>query len=150
MKKRLIGIGIAFAALLVVMLLNKKEVTVVKQNNFALKPIGSSGVELSSTLSLNNPNLLSSTIQTIHEKYSINGYTLGALDIELSQGISGRKTTDFPVAVRFSRADLLNAMNGDSLTTQAPLHITGEIIYKNFTGGGTIKIDLNDSIKLQF
>ncbi len=149
MKKRLIGIGIAFIALLVLMLLNKKEVILEQQGGYTLTPIGNQGLELSSTLALHNPNLLSSTIQSINEKYSINGLTVASLEIELSQGISGHKTTTFPVSVRFSKDDLQKAMNGDTLATAAPLHITGEIIYKNFTGGGTIKVDLNDSIKLQ-
>mgnify|MGYP001552555340 FL=1 len=128
-------------------MLNRKAVSLTKQNNFDLHPLSSAGYECNSVIHLHNPNLLSSTIITMDEKYSINGVSLGLLSIELNQGIPGLKETEFPVSVRFSKADFLKAVDSDStLPTSINLLVEGEIKYQNLTGNGTIKVYHTENI----
>lgn len=111
------------------------------QDQIQFKPIGSTGIELSSTIHLYNPNLLSITINRVHEKFLVKGKLMGELDVILSQGIPGLRETEFPVNIRFSRELLDKAMAGDSSSVMH-VAIDGEITYEHFVSGGTLKIHI--------
>lgn len=135
---------VLFAALF---LLNRSDVSLVKQDSFSVTPIGANGYELHSTLHFYNPNLLSSTIKTINESYYINGKSVSIMNQELNQGIPGRKETEFPVAVRYSRADMKQFLPDSSVgLIKVEVTVTGEITFANMFGGGKILVEQTDSI----
>ncbi len=125
--------------------LNRRQVTLSAQDSVELKRISGSGYELSSVLRLYNPNLLSSTIKSIHEKFVINGTPVGELNMELDQGIPGLRESQLPVSARFSREEAQEAF-GDSAAGSFALTITGEIVFQNLAGGGTIAVQIKDSV----
>jgi hypothetical protein len=149
MKYRNAGIVLFIVLLLAVILLNKNDIALIAQDEFSLQPISSSGYVLQSIIHLNNSNLLSSTIKTIHEEFKLNGVVIGIIDNELNQGIAGRKESSFPVTIRFAREDYLRALHGDSLSKQ-PLNIevTGEITFANVITGGKIIVQQTATVPL--
>ncbi len=144
-KAGLLIVGIIAIALF---FLNRKDVTLVKQDTFSVTPIGGTGYLLKSVLHLNNPNLLSSTIKTISEKYFIEGREVARMNMEISQGIPGLKETSFPVNVRFSKTDLMRIFSDDTLLTsvRAEVNIVGEITFENMMSSGTISVNQKDSV----
>jgi LEA14-like dessication related protein len=147
------GLGILIAALigLGLVLVNRNDLEVKGQDNFLIRKISSSGYELQSTIRLYNPNLLSSTIQTIEEDFRINGQTVSILKMQPEQGIPGRKETAFPVMVRMDVETFNKAFPSDSIAGTEPLQasVTGTITYKNFTGGGSIPVNSSATINLE-
>ena len=139
---------IAIFLLVVVVLFNRSDVQLVKQDAFKLVNIGQEGYELQSVLHFSNPNLLSSTIVAIREKYYINDRLIGELNNEVEQGISGRKETTLPVGVRFLKKDFRQLAAVDSISSSSPVEVTikGEITFRNFTGGGTIVVNQTTTI----
>ena len=145
MNSKRVGFIIFIILLVALYFLNRKDVTLEAQNSFELQTISPNGVELKSVIHLNNPNLLSSTIKNIHEKFYINGTLVGIIDNEINQGIPGRKVTDFPVDSRFSKDDLNKIVPSDSTTASSnersiKVSADGEITFQNLVGGGDIKI----------
>ena len=142
------GIIIAVALAVGIYFLNRENITLNKQDTFSVSSIGGSGYLLKSVLHLNNPNLLSSTIKTISEKYFIEGREVALMNMEINQGIPGRKETSFPVNVRFSKADLQSIFPNDTLTSyiKAEVTVTGEITFQNVVGSGTITVNQKDSV----
>ena len=147
MNFRKAGLGITVVIVIALFLLNRKDVTLVKQDSFELHAISATGDEYKSIIHLHNPNLLSSTIKTIKEKYSVNGFQIGELNTELNQGIPGLKETSFPVSIRFSKDDYYKAVHYDTaMQEKVDVLIEGEISFQNFTGGGIIKIHQIETI----
>jgi LEA14-like dessication related protein len=145
MKNRLIGILIAVLIGAVLILMNREELQLASQSPFLLKQINGTGYELQSQLKLYNPNLLSSTVQEIHETFKLNGTTAAILNMQVEQGIAGRKETSFPVMVRFDKATFEKVFPDSVLTgTEVPVEITGEITYKNFTVSGVVNVSIKD------
>lgn len=134
---------IIFAA---VYFLNRNDIQFIRQDSFKLIPIAESGLELSSIIHLYNPNLLSSTIKRIHEQFLINGIVVGELDNEINQGIPGRKETEFPVSIRFSKEDYEKIMATIPIKDSIIVTITGEIVYNSFTSSGDVKVNQAYSI----
>jgi|GEM_PF-1866408 len=141
MNKKLGGILVTALLVIGVMLLNRREVIFVGQNNFVLKKISSTGYELQSLIILKNNNLLSSTIQNLDEKFYLNDTLISIMHMELQQGIPGIKETTFPIMVRFNM-DSLNEFDAHSIRAE------GNADYKNFTGGGNMKLNANAVVKL--
>ena len=141
----------AFLVLVAVLFaFNRKDVELVKQDKFELLPISATGDEYKSFIHLNNPNLLSSTIKTIHEKYSVNGITIAVFNMELNQGIPGLKETGFPVSVRFTKDDYSNAVHADStMHEKVDVVIEGEIAFENLFSKGTIKVHQTETIAVR-
>jgi len=141
---------IAIFLLVVIVLFNRSEVILERQDEFKLIHIGQEGYELQSVLHFSNPNLLSSTLVAINEKCYINDRLLGELNNELEQSIAGRKKSQLPVGIRFSKADFRQLAQLDTAQTNAPvtIHIKGKITYRNFTGGGTIVVHQHSDISL--
>lgn len=149
MKFRGMGWLIALALLGGLFLLNRSDVELTAQDSLAIVPIGSTGMELKSTLKLNNPNLLSATIKTIEEKFYINGVQVSILSMQPDQGIPGRKETALPVSVRFSRNDVQQFLPDSSVgTKRALVTITGTIDFTTMFGKGTIQVNQTDSLDL--
>jgi LEA14-like dessication related protein len=150
MNYRKAGPILAIALLGVLYLLNRSEVKVAAQDTFLLKKITASGYELQSVIKLQNDNLLSSTIVNIDEKYYINEELISIMHLEFNQGIPGRKTTEFPLMVRFDGTDLNNFPLNDTTvgTKTLVVRVEGEIEYKNFIGGGKTKVASADTIKV--
>ncbi len=145
MNSKRVGFIIFIISLVALYFLNRKDVTLEAQNGFELQTISPNGVELKSVIHLNNTNLLSSTIKNIHEKFYINGTLVGIIDNEINQGIPGRKVTDFPVSIRFSKDDLnktlpLDSSTGSKSEDAVKVSAEGEITFQNLIGGGDIKI----------
>ena len=142
------GLAIVGALLVALFFLNRKDVTLVKQDTFSATPIGTSGYLLKSVLHLHNPNLLSSTIKVISEKYFIEGREVALMNMEVSQGIPGMKGTSFPVNIRFSKTDLQKIFPKDTLLThvKAEVYITGEITFENMMSSGKISVNQKDSV----
>lgn len=147
MKKRLWGIGIVILLAFILFLFNRGEVNVVKQNDLHIQPLGNSGYELSSVLRLDNPNLLSSTLVSLHEEFKLNNVTVAIITQELNQGIPGRKETALPLSIRFTTADMQAAVNDSVLPKSLPLTITGKLEYHNVMSSGTANILFTDTIK---
>lgn len=148
MKFKRVGILIAVVLAVIIYLFNRADVELTKQDTFSVASIGGTGFLLKSELHLNNPNLLSSTIKTITEKYFIAGREVARMNMEINQGIPGRKETSFPISVRFSKADIQAIFPDDTLLTdvKAEVTVTGEITFQNVVGGGTIKVNQKDSV----
>ena len=150
MNFRKAGLVITIVLVAAIFLLNRKDVTLAKQDNFELNAVSTTGAEFKSVIHLHNPNLLSSTIKIIDEKFSINGIQIAQLSIDMSQGIPGLKETAFPVSVRFSKEDYYNAVRTDStMSENAEVLIEGEINFENLTGNGTIKIHQTETIAVK-
>jgi len=150
MNFRRAGLAIVVIIAVALFFLNRKDVTLVKQDSFELLPISVTGDVYKSVIHLHNPNLLSSTIKTIEERYSINGVELARFNMELNQGILGLKETTFPINVRFAKDDYYNAAHADSsMPSQINVLIEGEISFSNLTGGGTIKIYQTETIAVK-
>ena len=148
MKLKRVGILIAVVLAVIIYLFNRADVELTKQDTFSVASIGGTGFLLKSELHLNNPNLLSSTIKTITEKYFIAGREVARMNMEINQGIPGRKETSFPISVRFSKADIQAIFPDDTVLTdvKAEVTVTGEITFQNVVGGGTIKVNQKDSV----
>lgn len=142
MNQRLLALFSFLALLIVLFLFNRKDIELVKQSDIEWEKIAPSGSELNSVIDLYNPNLLSSTVKVIDEKFFINGKYLGELHNEINQGIAGRKETTFPVNVRFSTKDAPDIKCGQ----KAELKISGEIVFENLFGGGKITVQRTDSV----
>ncbi len=147
MNLRKAGLVITIVLVAALFLLNRKDVTFARQDNFEVQSISATGAEFKSVIHLHNPNLLSSTIKSIDEKFSINGIQIAQLNIELSQGIPGLKETAFPVSVRFIKEDYYKAIRADSIMPEnAEVLMEGEINFENLTGAGKIKIHQTETI----
>ena len=137
-KAGLIIVGVILVALY---FLNRNDVILEQQQFLQVRRISASGGEISSVIRLKNPNLLSSTIKIIHEKFYLNGILLGIIDNELNQGIPGLKVTEFPASIRFNSFDYQNALNRDSLNaSHAVVMVEGEIQFQNLFISGKITI----------
>lgn len=125
-----------------VILLNRREVELVKQDNFEIVQISANGYELRSVLTFNNKNLLSSTIKSVDEKFYVNGELVSITHNQLDQGIPGMKETSLPMMVRFEGGAFMHP-NGDTLSiaTSFNIEVKGDIEYSNFTGGGKIIVE---------
>ena len=150
MNIRKAGFVIIGVLLVALYFLNRKDIELVKQDSFTVTPIGNSGYQLSSTIHINNPNLLSSTIKTISEKFFIEGKEVALLNIELERGIPGLKETSFAVNVRFSKNDLQPIFLDDTLLTsvKATISVTGDINFQNLMTGGKTSFTQKDSITI--
>lgn len=142
MNFRRAGLVITILVAVTLLVLNRKQVTLVRQTDFVLKKITTNGYELSWIITMHNPNLLSSTIQKINEKVIVDGTELSELHLELSQGIPGTKETSFPVSIRFENTDV----TFDTLSF--PILLKGEISFSNLTGGGVIRVNESDTVHL--
>jgi LEA14-like dessication related protein len=141
----LVVVGVLLAVLYV---LNRKDVEVVSMKPFAVRPISASGGELSGVIVLNNPNLLSSTIKTVHEKFYLNGILLGILDNEISQGIPGMKETEFPVSIRFSNSDYQKGLDADAEHhSDTIVMVSGDIEFQNLFKSGKAEVKQSAVIK---
>jgi LEA14-like dessication related protein len=141
MNSKNIGIIVFIVLLALVIVFNRGDVTLVQQNNFTLSPISANGYVLQSEIHLNNPNILSCTVKSIHEKFSVNGKVLGILDQEINQGIPGRKESIFPVNIRFSKQDYYAAAGSDSTQpNNVTIKVEGKIEFTKVIGGGEIEI----------
>lgn len=149
MNFRRSGILIALILLVVLYFLNNKAIVLTKQDEFQIHRISEDGYELKSILHFDNPNLLSSTVKSIREEYRINGTLVGILDMGLEQGIPGRKETEFPIGLRFTDKDLLRIMALDSTATEVQVKVTGEVVFSNFIGGGSVKVDETHPVLLE-
>lgn len=146
------GIGILIAVLLGLglVLLNRSELVLTRQDNFLIRKISASGYEIQSTIRIYNPNLLSSTIETIEEEFRLNGQVVSILKMQPGLGIPGRKETSFPVMVRMDIETFNKVFPARPITDTTPVEITvkGEIVFKNFTGGGNLPVSSNATITL--
>ena len=150
MNIRRVGILLVLAIVVVLFFLNRNDVILSKQNNFELHAISAAGDEFKSVIHLHNPNLLSSTIKTIDEKFSINGIQIGEFNMELNQGIPGLKETEFPISIRFNKNDYSKAVHADStLNERTEVLVEGEITFENLSGKGSIKIHRIETIAVK-
>jgi LEA14-like dessication related protein len=140
MNFKRIGFFFAIILFLAVYLLNRKDVQFMKQDGFKIEPISATGMEFKSVLHLYNPNLLSSTIKKVHERFIINGVLVGELDNEINQGIPGRKETEFPVSIRFTK-EQYDSVIGNTPLIPATIQVEGEVVYNNFTSSGEVKVN---------
>ncbi|MBK7147759.1 MAG: LEA type 2 family protein [Bacteroidetes bacterium] len=147
MKKRIGGVLFLAVLFLGIVLLNRKDVQLQSQHSSQLRRLSASGYELVTVAEFNNPNLLSSTLTSVHEKFYINGKSVGILHMEPEQGIPGRKVTSFPVSLRIPASDL-EAVLVDSRVQTVLLEIEGEIAFRNFTGGGKMNVQISDSVRI--
>ena len=133
---------VIFGLLLVgLYIFNRKELELRPQQPVQIHTIGTNGGEIQAVITLNNPNLLSSTVKTIHEKFSCNGVLLGIMDNEINQGIPGLKETEFPVSVRFGLADYQKALALDSMHAGKPtITLSGDIQFQNLFSSGKIEV----------
>jgi|ERR1043165_184311 LEA14-like dessication related protein len=129
--------------------LNRKDISLVKQDSFEVVSIGNEGYMLKSVIHLHNPNLLSSTVKTISENFYVNGNKLAIMNMEIEQGIPGMKETEFPVNIRFGKADIESLLSDTSThTIKAGVNVKGEIAFQNLFAGGTITVDQQDSVTI--
>lgn len=144
------GLILALVLLGGIYLLNREQVKIAAQDTFLLKQITATGYELQSVIKLQNDNLLSSTIMNIDEKFYINDELVSIMHQEFNQGIPGRKTTEFPLMVRFDGKDLNNFPLNDTTagTKTLVIKVEGEIEYRNFIGGGKTRIERQDTINV--
>ncbi len=141
MNFRKLGFVIIGVILVVLYFLNKKDVELNPQLTLQLHNLSTSGGELQAIIRLNNPNLLSSTIKSIHEKFYLNGVVIGIVDNELNQGIPGLKETAFPTSIRFRNSDYQQALTLDSAHTgKAVITVDGEILFQNLFTSGKINV----------
>ena len=141
MNFRKAGLIIIPVILVVLYFLNNKEVELNPAVSLQMHSISTSGGEIKAVIRLNNPNLLSSTIKSIHEKFMLNGMVIGIIDNELNQGIPGLKETEFPTSIRFSNEDYQKAIALDSAhANHVVMVIDGEIQYQNLFKPGKIAV----------
>ncbi|MBL0308296.1 MAG: hypothetical protein IPP77_00915 [Bacteroidetes bacterium] len=145
MKIKRIGILIALALLVVLYFLNRADIVLVRQDKFEIYQLSAEGYELKSLIHLDNPNLLSSTVETIRQEFRVDGVVIGIFEMELNQGIPGRKETVFPVSIRFGN-DAISSSSPDSSTRNVEVEVKSKIAFHNFIGGGTIQADQNYSV----
>lgn len=149
MNLRHIGLAVAGIILVVLLLLNRKDIQPTKQTNWHLQRVTNETFDIKSDLSIYNPNLLSSTIKVVREKIFVNGIAVGNFYNELEQGISGRNETTFPISVRISKQDLNRALGIKGIVTKkAPVSVRTEIKFSNFSGSGSVQITLNDTLSI--
>lgn len=146
MNFRRAGLFIVIILLALLAIFNHSAVELVGQKNNSLHSISTNGLQLESSVVLHNPNILSSTIKKIHESFFLNNTVVGTFDQEINQGIPGRKDTELPLNIRFSKSDFPNLFT-DS-TKQVNLHIEGEIYYQNIISGGTVKVNETSGVAL--
>ncbi len=148
MNFRKSGLVIAGLLLVALLLLNRKDLQLLSQTDFAATKITSSGYELKSILHLKNPNLLSSTVNSINEKFYLNDLYIGEFNNEIQQGIPGLKETSFPLNIRFTTGDISSIFSNDSTLLNIPcrISVSGEITFSNLSGGGKITVNQTDSI----
>lgn len=147
MNYRIVGLVITVVLLMGLFFFNRKEVEMLKQTNFEWKRITSSAYELSSVIHLHNPNLLSSTIKTIDQRFFINGKQIGELSNAIAQGIPGRKETAFPIKVRIPKSEIPSFyLDSDFVAQQIEIAMKGEIVFENLFGGGKMLIDQKDTV----
>jgi LEA14-like dessication related protein len=141
MKFRKVGLVLVGVLLIALYFLNRSDVELNPQLSLQMHSISTSGGEIQAVIRLKNPNLLSSTIKTIHEKFYLNGVLLGIIDNELNQGIPGLKETEFPTSIRFRTSDYQNALALDSTHT-GPIILTvnGDIQFQNLFKSGKIMV----------
>ena len=141
MNIRKLGFVVIGVILIVLYFLNKKDVELNPQLTLQMHNLSTSGGELQAIIRLNNPNLLSSTIKSIHEKFYLNGVAIGIVDNELNQGIPGLKETAFPTSIRFRSSDYQQALTVDSAHTgKAVITVDGEILFQNLFTSGKINV----------
>ena len=132
MNRRYIGLIVVGVIVVVLYFLNRKDVEVVSMQPFKMHSISASGGELQGVILLKNPNLLSSTIKSIHEKFYLNGILLGILENDISQGIPGLKESEFPISIRFSNTDYQKALSIDTTHhSDSVIMVTGDIEFQN-------------------
>ena len=142
MNLRTGGLLIVGILLIALYFLNKKDVEVLSMKPFKVRSISTKGGELQGVLVLNNPNLLSSTIKGVHEKFYLNGILLGILENDLNQGIPGLKETEFPISIRFSNADYQKGLDVDANhNLDTIITVTGEVEYQNLFKSGSAKVE---------
>lgn len=148
MNFRKIGWVLFLALLLLLYLFNRKQPTLLTQHSFLLSPIGNAGYSLQSILVLHNPNLLSTTIKTISEKYYLDGKEIAILRLAFDRGIPGLKETVLPVNVRLGDGELNKIFRADTSgnARKTDITVTGEISYENLFGGGSFSFSKTDSI----
>ena len=146
MKFKKAGLIIASILLLILAFFNRKDIVLTKQDDMKVHAISETGDEMTTVIHLYNPNLLSSTIKTVKEKFYVNGVLLSTFDMELNQGIAGMKDSEFPISVRFSKADYARAIHLDSTSASIALHVDGEIVFQNLISGGKIKIQQSQPV----
>ena len=147
MNRRTGGLIIVGVLLVALYFFNRKDVEVITMKPFHLHTISATGGELQSTIVLKNPNLLSSTIKTIHEKFYLNGVLLGIIENDLNQGIPGLKETEFPVSIRFMNVDYQKGL--DAITTHNPdtiIKVTGQIEFQNLFKSGKAEVEQQNTI----
>ena len=141
MKIRTGGLLVVGVLLIVLYFLNHKDIELSPATSFHMHRISATGGELQEVIRLNNPNLLSSTIKSLHEKIYLNGALLGILDNELSQGIPGLKESEFPVSIRYSNSDIQKILGTDSIPAgKLEVTIEGDIQFQNLFTSGKITI----------
>lgn len=137
-KGGLIIVGVLLVALY---FLNKKDIEVVSMQPFKMHRISASGGELNGVIVLNNPNLLSSTIKNIHEKFYLNGILLGVLENDINQGIPGLKRTEFPVSIRFGFADYQKGIDANvNHKVDSIIMVEGDIEFQNLFKSGKAEV----------
>ncbi len=136
---RIYGILIVLALVAGLWFFNRSEITLTTQDNFELLPIGTNGWELKSVLHINNPNMLSVTVNTIREQFYINGTPVGQLDMGVNRGIPGHKETELPVSIRFT-VEALAALIADTMVGPTPIKVTGTISYNKLVGEGQLEV----------
>ncbi len=150
MNFRKIGLGIMLVLLVGLYFLNRTDLKLSGQSAFTATPIGTAGYELNSVITVQNPNLLSSTIKEISEKFYLEGREVAVLKIELERGIPGLKETAFPVSVRFSKSDLAKFAGNDTTRRilNAEVLVTGQISFQNLMSSGTTIVNQKDSVSI--
>lgn len=139
------GILIALVLLGVLLLFNRRQVQLTAQDSLQLYSLGGNGYGLKSVIHLNNPNLLSSTINNINQKFYVDGVYAGELKINLEQGIPGRKITDLPVEIRLTADEGTALYTAIKTGNKHKVNITGEINFHNLTGSGKIAVDIQEA-----
>ncbi len=133
----------------ILFLLNRKDVTLTKQDGFEVSSIGNEGYLLKSVIHLHNPNLLSSTVKTVSESFYLNGNKIAILNMELNQGIAGMKDAEFPITVRFGRADIETLLTDTLLhTIKTGINVKGEIQFQNLFNSGSIAVEQQDFVTI--
>lgn len=141
--KKYAGLLGAVVVLLVLIFLNKKDVTIVGFRDLSIKPVNAQACQIDLSLDFNNPNLLSATLDKVNLIYSIDKTVIGSVDIPLETGIPGLKTSNIPFSLRLATpVDTLQ----NRYTNFIPLHITGAIEFHTLGKKGVINVSHNDTL----
>jgi LEA14-like dessication related protein len=105
---------------------NRGDINLSAEKNLKLLAVDTSGYMIQSVIVLNNPNLLSATVKTIRERFSIDNVLVGVIDNELNQGIPGRKESEFPVNIRFPK-NILEAVADTHTTVKIKSSVTVKV-----------------------